>query len=291
MNYNAPDRETLRQYLLGRLDGDVEREDQISKAVLVDDDLSEIVESIEDEIIEEYLDGTLNSSDRKAADEYFLIPPERQQKLRFLRLLEGHFATRREASKLPDNLSTVQAGDARKPRASGKWSPVWIYGQAAALLLVALLGVQYVSRVHKSQAALEADLARERAHSTSLVTKLEQLEEPAAQLTLANERGRPLGEAFPRREISRSTERMHVTIALINHPKAASYVVKLEAPQSNEAVWTAKLPPSEDEPGNVQLRFDIPAHGLAAGHYSFVVSPEGPPGTRYYYDFEVKLKE
>jgi hypothetical protein len=292
MDYNAPDREILRQYLLGRLEGNVEMEDQISKAVLVDDDLSEMVESIEDEIIEEYLEGTLDSFDRKAASEYFLLPPERQQKLRFLRLLRGHFATRRHVvSEIQGNFSPVQVVDAPKPRAPWKWSQVWIYGQAVALFIVAVLGAQYVSRVHKSQAVLDADLARERAHSASLATAMEQLQEPVALLTLANERGRSLGEVFSSTEISRSTERVHVTIALISQLKAASYVAKLNAPQSSEAVWTAKLLPTEDKFGNVQLRFEVPAQGLQAGHYSFVVSPEGPAGTRYYYDFEVKLRE
>ena|SRR5215468_8291191 len=295
MNYNTPDRETLRQYLLGRLDDNVEMEDQISRAVLVDDDLSELVESIEDEIIEEYLEGTLESFDRKAVNEYFLLPPERQDKLRFFRLLQGHSATRRDIfGKTHGSLSPVRVADVgqgTKPRAPWRWSQVWIYGQAAALLIVAAIGAQYVSRLHKSQALLQADLAREREHSANLATGLAQLREPVALLTLANERGRSLGKEFSNTEITRSTDRLHVTIAVIDHPKAASYVVKLNAPQSSEPVWTAKLFPIEDKPGDVQLRFDLPARGLEAGHYSLVVSPEASAGDRYYYDFEVKLKE
>ncbi|SRR6266550_395405 len=74
MKSNLPDRGLVREYLLGRLDDKKEIEDHLSDGILFNDELFEKVESIEDEIIEEFLDGTLNSADKKAVDEYFLRP-------------------------------------------------------------------------------------------------------------------------------------------------------------------------------------------------------------------------
>jgi len=291
MNYNAPDRDTLRQYLLGRLDDSVELEDQISKAILVDDDLSELVESIEDEILEEYLDGTLDSLDREAVSNHFLIPPARQQKLRFFRLLQEHLAVRGVNETQADSSlvrTPERSEQGRKVHLSWKWSHVWIYGQAAALMIVAFLGVWYVSSVHKSQALLEANLALERAHSASLEIGIAHLQGPATLLTLVRERDRDSG--ITSTELTRSMDRLPVTIAIINHPKAASYIVELNAPQSTAPIWTAKLFPIEDAFGDI-LSFDLPARGLEAGHYSLAVFPEASRRSGYYYDFEVKLRK
>src|SRR5882762_11230097 len=91
MNRNLPEESTLRQYLLGRLDDQEDVEGRLSEQILLDDELSEIVDSMEDEIIEDYLDGTLSSADKEACKRHFLLPSERQEKLRFAILLRAHF--------------------------------------------------------------------------------------------------------------------------------------------------------------------------------------------------------
>src|SRR5262249_39046004 len=161
--------------------------------------LSELVESVEDEIIEDYLEERLDTFEKKAVNEYFLLPPERQEKLRFFRLLLGYFATKGEAVKgVQSDFSPVRTVNERsrglKPPVPWTWNRVWIYGQVAALLIIGVAGALYVSRVHKSQALLEADLAHERARSASLATGLAKLQEPAVLLILANETNRSLGE-------------------------------------------------------------------------------------------------
>ncbi|PYV53574.1 MAG: hypothetical protein DMG98_20685, partial [Acidobacteria bacterium] len=90
---NITDLNLVRQYLLGRLDEQADLEDNVSDGILFNDEMTDIVDSIEDEIIEEYLEGSLSSVDREAVDKYFLQPPERQEKLRFAKLLKHHFET------------------------------------------------------------------------------------------------------------------------------------------------------------------------------------------------------
>src|SRR6201987_1936915 len=96
MKSNLPDRSLIREYLLGRLDNEKELEEQLSHDIFSNDELSEMVESIEEEIIEDFLDGTLDSADKDAVNRYFLRPPERREKLRFARLLQHHFEEQNE---------------------------------------------------------------------------------------------------------------------------------------------------------------------------------------------------
>ena len=88
------DRNLVRQYLLGKLDEQAELEDNLSDGILFNDEMTDIVDSVEDEIIEEYLEGSLDSADRDAVDKYFLQPPECKEKLRFAKLLRRHFDTK-----------------------------------------------------------------------------------------------------------------------------------------------------------------------------------------------------
>ena len=65
MKSNLPDRSLIREYLLGRLDNEKDLEERLSHDIFSNDDLSEMVESIEEEIIEDFLDGTLDSADKQ----------------------------------------------------------------------------------------------------------------------------------------------------------------------------------------------------------------------------------
>src|SRR5436190_1346252 len=69
---NITDLNLVCQYLLGRLDEHADLEDNVSDGILFNDEMTDIVDSIEDEIIEEYLEGSLSSVDREAVDKYFL---------------------------------------------------------------------------------------------------------------------------------------------------------------------------------------------------------------------------
>lgn len=93
MKSNFPSRDTIRQYLLGRLDSQSDLETRLSELMLFNDELWEIVDSIEDEIIEDYLDRAVSVSDQAAIEEYFLRPAERREKLQFARLLRSRFGT------------------------------------------------------------------------------------------------------------------------------------------------------------------------------------------------------
>src|SRR3974390_974309 len=80
----------IREYLLGRLNWDPKRVESIDEQILTDPELSISADVIEDEIIEEYLEGSLNPEDTRAVITHFLRPPERQRKLKTARLFSHY---------------------------------------------------------------------------------------------------------------------------------------------------------------------------------------------------------
>ena len=289
MKDSAPDREMLRKYLLGQVDDDSEVELKISEQILFDDDLSVVVDSVEEQIIEEYLEGTLPESERKAVEEYFFEVPERQQKLRFMRLLQTYLAGRDKVVQKgiadPSERQNVFFGWERK-RSAFTWR-LWVYGQAAALITLCVVGTIYVSRLHSRKTLLEADLTSERTRSAQLAQAVTELQAPMVPLTLAEERVRS-GRRIRHVDIKPATERISVEIALTSHPRALSYNVQLNPPQSTEPIWAASVLPLVSSAGDVRLKLELPARGLRAGVYTLVVSPgTATPGWHGYYDFEV----
>ena len=288
MKDSAPDREMLRQYLLGLVDDDSEAEKKISEQILFDDDLSVAVDSVEEQIIEEYLEGTLPESERKAVDEYFLEVPERQQKLRFMRLLQTYVDGPNKVAEI--GIATPAERHKEEKTSVFTWR-LWVYGQAAALVALCIAGAIYVSRLHSRQALLEANLTSERTRSAELAQVVTDLEAPVPSLTLAEERVRS-GSGIRHIDIRPATLRISVEIALTSHPKAGSYNVQLNAPQSTEPIWAASVLPLISSAGDVRLKMELPARGLPAGVYTLVVSPgTATPGWHGYYDFEVRTEK
>lgn len=97
MKNDFPTEETIRQYLLGRLDDQGDLRDRLSEQMFFNAELSEVVDEIEDQIIEEYLDGRISSIDKKTIEGHFLRPPARQEKVKFARFLRDHLKTKSEA--------------------------------------------------------------------------------------------------------------------------------------------------------------------------------------------------
>ena len=81
MSLNRDDESTLRHYLLGQLSQDDQQ--AFEQQLMVDDGAFETLMAIEDELVDEYLNGELSGQDRTSFETHFLATPERQEKLRF----------------------------------------------------------------------------------------------------------------------------------------------------------------------------------------------------------------
>src|SRR5882724_1573902 len=137
--------EKLRRYLLGSL-GDDDRE-LVERELLTSDELFEELLIVEDEITDEYLAGELSHEDRSLFDQYFLNPPERQEKLRFARALNRG----------------VKAADDKQPArksSSSFWpnNPFLFRAAAIAAIVVIVAGVLWITFRNRSTPATFAVL-------------------------------------------------------------------------------------------------------------------------------------
>jgi hypothetical protein len=292
MKGNKPDRDLIREYLLGKLNDRDDLESDTSESILLDDEVSGLAESIEDEIIEDYLEGTLDTSDRIAVDNYFLRSGERRNKLRFIKLMREHFQTRLgRPSDLPLHETPARKADITAKHASarallGRPSNLVFYAPVAALILVSVLGLAYLSGLRSRQAVLEQELAQERNRASGLAQEASSVKLPLIALTLVSERSRGSGAQMPHVQIRSATQRIVVEIAL---PNAAGgpYDVSLES-KRNASIWRARLLPILSASGDARLVFDVPPRLIESGRYSFLVTSSPPDkGAPSYYDFDV----
>jgi hypothetical protein len=89
------EQKSIRKYLLANLDDKVKMR-RIEEKILLDDDFLEELSIAEDELIDEYLDGTLTEAEREQFLRFFLLSPDNKEKLRLTQNL------RKYAAKQPD---------------------------------------------------------------------------------------------------------------------------------------------------------------------------------------------
>ena len=290
MTNALPDRDLVREYLLGRLDDNKAIEEQLSHEICVNDELSEMVESVEEEIIEDVLDGTLDPADKNAVEKYFLRAPERREKLRFARLVRHHFEQAEDLVSTPRQtfVPTNVHPEAIQYRSAtvGKFHIRTYVGLTAFVLLTAV-GLTYISGIRKSQARLEGQLAQERQQYATVARQTQVTQASMVALTLVSDRSRGDGTQIPNIEIKPSTQRIVVEISLQGH-SSGPLDVMLEVQGKNEPIWTARLLPLVSAQGDARLVFDMPAQGIASNVYSFVVSSSLPgSGRPKHYDFRI----
>jgi hypothetical protein len=285
-------RDILRQYLLGRLNLQEQLDNDISEAILFNDDLALIVESVEEEIIEEYLDGKLTSDDRSAVEGYFLQSPERKDHVRFAKILDRHFGASERTLAARDRgpRPAFEHRTAEAPESLGMPSQrhrFRSYMEAAVVALLLVVGLAFVYSARKQKALLETEAARAREELRSLAqTRVTQL--PSSNiLTLVTERSRAAG-IVPHVNLKSSTERIIVEIALPAGSSAGTFDVRLETGNNTNPLWQAKLLPLVSSTGDARLLFDLPGI-LKSGPYSFVVSSTSREPE--YFDFEATMTE
>ena len=86
----AVDERQICQYLLGKLG--VEEQQRFEEQLMTQESLFDELMVLEDELIDEYLKGTLSPVDRTDFEKHFLATPERRQKLQFAQALRKHVA-------------------------------------------------------------------------------------------------------------------------------------------------------------------------------------------------------
>lgn len=83
----------IREYLLGYIQVEDERR-KIEERLMLNDDYFEEILMQEEELIQDYADGQLNTDERRRFEKYFFISEERRQKIKFARALRRYINER-----------------------------------------------------------------------------------------------------------------------------------------------------------------------------------------------------
>ncbi len=271
MKSNHPDENTIREYLLGRLNDQPEVEESMSEKMFFDDELSELVDSVEDEILDEYLDGSMNPADKAAVEKYFLLPPERKQKLQFVSLLRRQLEA--EGTLQVEQHLAPAGEDADAGAVVLFRSHFRTYIELAAVVVLSISCLVYVNHVRQGLTAkITANekkinqLEEEQRRAASVVdAKLE----PIDLDTLRTVHGP--GAPIPQVTITPSTRRIEVELDLKRGSSSGPYRVILK--QGGSELWSmAGIHPTSDA-----LVFEVPSQVFKTGEYSFEVSLQGKP--------------
>jgi hypothetical protein len=294
MEHTTPNEAQIRDYLLGRLEADSELVERIDQQLLSDAEFSEIVDIVEDEIIEEYIEDILSASDKLAVQKYFLRPPERQQKLRIARSLGRHLA----ANTFPTKDGRVKVQLTNQPY-SPWWPQVVMYGGIAAAVLLVVSSIFLVRQRNEFQSELRKSnqkLINEREHSVLLSRQLEaarELAQPATvtlslfpsgiargddHLLLSSSR---YDEHPPQLRIGSQTQSVHAEIALTSRA-AGPYDIQLKS--TGRVVWSKSGVEAFTSSAGSVLMFDVPVQVLAQGEAKFLVSRKNENGISYYFE-------
>jgi anti-sigma factor RsiW len=279
MKNDFPTNDTIRQYLLGKLDNQSDLEERLSEQILLSNELSEIVDSIEDEIIEDYLDGTISADERTMIEEYFLRPAERREKLQLSVLLRNRFKASTGFEKKKLDTPSESASNTVRERVRARTFPWYFQARTwcelAALVFIVSSGLIYMSgvrdrlnsqleEIRRTQMQLEDQLTQERQRSASLTKQMQEAQPPVAILTFLGPVFRA-NEGSPAVEIRPWTQRVRVEVDLRDAPPG-DYDVRLET-EAGRTIWS-KSGVTASAGG---LRFEMPAQGLSAGAYCFTV--------------------
>ena len=246
----------VRQYLLGNLSGSAR--ERLERRVLNEAEVNEEVQATEDELIDQYLGGKLDAQERKQFESYFLVPQERQQKLRFGGTLRRYL----------DSLPSIKTNQvvSKSSWTGFRWArPVLV----ASLLLVIALGVLGGFW-----------LVNHKRTGSSIRTGSSTTGQTLA-ITLGPGSSRANGEKIQRIEVPASNDWVQVQLE-IGSNEYSVYQVELLRERQSLASYNSLRP--ENKEGRVVLPVLIPANLLEPGDYTFKLSGTTNSGQTEYKD-------
>ncbi len=272
----------IRDYLLGRLDPQVDLVQRIDEQILTDPEFSISVDVVEDEIIEEYLEGTLSPEDKRAVERHFLRPIERQHKLRTARLFSRYL----EAAS-PNEKNIVQPAPARRLfmafQHGRKLLPsfrTFAELAASALFTVSILNLlNQRAGLDMAINQINRQLAQERQRSAALNQQLQSVlpsfQPTTVMLNLVRSGLQRSQQQLTEAKINSATKTLHIEVALSSGPSGA-YRVQLR--HTGEIVWYRDGVNAVAVPGGAIVKLDVPAEVVPEGVCELVMLPldEGP---------------
>jgi hypothetical protein len=138
---------TLRQYVLGELREHPRLE--IEERLITDPDVFDALGVAEEELADEYLDGTLSAADKLRFEQHYLINRDRQRRVNFVRRLKSYaMAAARRAP-------AEGAGDWQRIGDLVRFHPRWAIAAAAVLILLMGGNLWFVGWNYRLQGQLD----------------------------------------------------------------------------------------------------------------------------------------
>ncbi len=270
MNIDPATEKQIREFLLGRLPPP--QSEELEERLLASDELEDLVSLVEDEIIDQYVDGPIKRADRLAVDNHFLLPPARQSKLAFARML-------RERLRPP---KPIPPGPAYVPL------PMLLAGASTTWILAGLLSVVsvgsgvYITTLRKERQSLteqlqivqrEVEANRNQAHSGQLLAQ-------DVRFAVGGFKSASPSETV---EISETTGVIKAHIPLFDGPSPAqSYTVRIQNEEGKQIVSGPAL--IHTQGGGSELIVDIDPKEMPSGTYTAFETPnrKGAPTDKTY---------
>jgi hypothetical protein len=263
------DEETIRSYLLGRIKAENKFSVPIDERMLADPEFSLLIDVIADEILEEYVDGVLTAADVEAVEGHFLLPPERQRKLREMRLIRRHIAGAvAEEATGPDETQT--RGSSRKRQWGVTFPSVRAWAEIAAGLMLAACTIYFWNQQRESRLVVEKsrqELAQWKQAQSGNPATAKQAAVVMMNLIVP---GLSRGEkALPEAHLTSGVTTLHISIALTAQRKGR---LRTELKQGDELLWFQDGLEARPVTGGAVLDVDVPASVVPEGTCKVIVT-------------------
>ena len=256
MNEPSPSEESLRHFLLGKVD-DAERE-RIERLFLTDLDSKERLLAAEQSLIDDYLDESLASDERASFLSQYAASADQRRKLRIAKSIKEHAEAQ--------NVATPRRG----------WSGLkakhkLILRIAAVVIVAVILAVWLQSRRNQPYAVIEKELAtlNDPSRAREAVPPMATLE--VFPLTLRNVQ-------LPAQFTLRSDVRvLELHLVLSPNERHTRYRADLRKGGDSEPLNFPELSVQADNPGIIRLK--IPTSILSPGDYKINLSSIAADGS------------
>jgi hypothetical protein len=274
------DEPVIRAYLLGRISPDEPMSAQFDERMLTDPEFSLLIDVIEDEILEEYVDGVLSPADAEAVESHFLTPPERQRKLRRMRLISRHITGLAEESNTEQAEAKLQAGSSERGRVV-IFPSVRTWAEIAAGLALVFSTIYFWNEQRELRVAVK-DSRQETALLKQAQTGALTLTQSAAVTLNLVVPGLSRGDQglLPNAYLTPNVETLHISIALTVRPAG---LLSAQLKQGAAVVWSSEGLLARPVKGGAVLDVNLPAATVPEGTCQLIVNVPGQRETSYWF--------
>jgi hypothetical protein len=257
MNDETIDDVFLREFLLGKVND--EERGRIEDLFLIDPQAKERVLGVEQDLIEDYLEGTLTTADRERFVSRYAQTPEQRRRLRILKSIKD-WALAEAAASVP-------------AKTSGFWErfrPAFFIPIAATAIIVIVVGAVWLSR-RMEHSAIEKELAQLNTPANLRKGPVAFGLSPVAALVLSPVTVRG-GESPAFLNTSAFENEVVLRLLWIQKERYPRYQATIRRVDESQLFTVRNLEPESD---GSAIHLKLPTHVLTRGTYLINLSADG----------------